>query len=171
MGLGSLDPGRVLARVEPSSKLGCAGEAIDHPVLAAGAGVRRPEYLDTEVPWEATRGSNDSLEEFLVGGFVAWLDAAGYRGGDGTSRVNRRRRLMVRGQFKPSLLNCSRPMLLRHGSLNQAASAKPTSATPSLVVSSGSSYSTISTPRLRSSATSAAMSSTRQHALVWVSWV
>ena len=57
-------------------------------------------------------------------------------------------------------------MLLPLGSTNQAASANPASATPSTVFSHSSSYSRISTPRARSPATSAAMSSTRQDALV-----
>jgi hypothetical protein len=50
------------------------------------------------------------------------------------------------------------------GSVNQAASANPMSATPSTLSSSGSS--SISTPRARNQATSSAMFSMRHEALV-----
>jgi hypothetical protein len=49
---------------------------------------------------------------------------------------------------------------------NQAASAKPTSATPSTVLRPGPSYSATWTSRERNCATSAAMSSTRHEAFV-----
>src|SRR5215471_392401 len=60
-------------------------------------------------------------------------------------------------------LNWRRPIEFWRGSVNQAASANPMSAMPSTVPSSGKSW--ISTPCARSSATSLAMSATRQEAL------
>src|SRR4029450_6517651 len=69
----------------------------------------------------------------------------------------------------PTALSWSRPIQLSCGSMNQAASAKPMSATPSTVPSSGRSWSW--TPRARSQATSPTRSSTRQAALVTASAV
>src|SRR5262245_7924728 len=139
-----------------------AVEPVDGPVRAAWIG--GTEHLHPEVTRELPCGSDESLEDLLVGLLVSRLDPPGDGGGDGTTAVGWSR--PVRAHASSHSLNWSRPTLLPQGSMNHAASAKPTSATPSTVFSHSSSYSRISTPRERSSATSAAISSTRQDALV-----
>ena len=135
MRLGAFDPRGALVGVEPGAQVLAGVEPVDDPVLACRGGPGA-EHLDAEVAGKPAGGSDDSLQELVVEGFVAGFDPAGHGRGDGTVGAVRRRveRLMrVVAQARARSLNWSNPMVLPPGSTNHADRAKPTSATPSTV--------------------------------------
>src|SRR4029450_7870626 len=75
MGLGPLQPGRMLGRVQPGPQVGERVKAVDDPVLAAAAG-GGAEDLDTEIAGKRPGRAADAGQEPLISRRAAWRHPA-----------------------------------------------------------------------------------------------